>query len=50
LTAPTEFTSHYEAETYNKACEKFKTFNEVYALVLKIEDFTDELRSLYSAV
>jgi hypothetical protein len=43
LSTPSEFSSRYEAEAYESAVEKFKTFNSVLAIVEKLDDFTSEI-------
>lgn len=50
LPAPTEFHNRFEAETYQQAVDKFKSFNEVLALVEAFDEFNNELKHLYSII
>lgn len=50
LSKPTEFANRYEERAYDEACDKFATFNEVNALVEKVNDFSKEIKCLYNQV
>jgi hypothetical protein len=41
LTKPTPFANKYEEKAYNKACERFKEFNEVFEVYSKLSELSE---------
>lgn len=50
LSKPNSFSNKYEQQAYDKACERFKAFNETLEVYEKLADLQAEARALYGYV
>jgi len=50
LTKPDSFENKYEERAYDQATERYKNFNETYAVYTKLEELESEAHTLYNYV
>ena len=50
LPKPTEFVDQFQAEKYDEAVQKFAVYNNIKAIIDKLDEFVIELREIYRVV